>query len=319
MNSFGELITLPLNSPEWMDFIQNMPNATIFHHPTWLNAISQVYGYKAFGLVLRNSTGEICAALPMAFVDSFLTGKRWISYPFSDYCFPLSRTEQDLVQFSRSIIQYCQENQIDPLEIRWNMTLHPQYQNRIEAVIHFKQLDSNIDQIALSIDRKTRQAIKQAGERGVRVEQGVSSQDLQTFYHLHEETRRKQGVPVQPWKFFEQLGKNVIDTGHGYIFLAYIEDRCIAGAIIFFFNKTVTYKFGASIQDERNLRPNQLILWRIIQWSCENNFTTLDFGKTDSENIGLRDFKRRWGAEEQPLFIHLYPVNQIMPRKVTRV
>ncbi len=130
----------------------------------------------------------------------------------------------------------------------------------------------------------------------------MSSQDLQTFYHLHEETRRKQGVPVQPWKFFEQLGKNVIDTGHGYIFLAYIEDRCIAGAIIFFFNKTVTYKFGASIQDERNLRPNQLILWRIIQWSCENNFTTLDFGKTDSENIGLRDFKRRWGAEEQPLF-----------------
>ena len=286
---------------EWEKFIASMPEATIFHHPAWLNTISQVYGYKAFGLVLRDRCGEICAALPVAFVDSLLTGRRWVAYPFSDYCFPLYRSELDLALLLKSVLQFCEEEKVDPLEIRWSLPQHPQVQARTEAVLHLLKLDSDINRVAASIHPMHRRNIRQAENRGVRVEWGRSRQDLHTFYHLHLETRRRQGVPVQPWKFFERLGKNVLEAGHGFILLAYHEDRCLAGAVFFFYNKTVTYKYGASSQDQLNLRPNNLIFWRAIQWSCENGYTLLDLGKTDHKNYGLRDFKSRWGAEEQAL------------------
>lgn len=294
-------LSSPSSGEEWGKIIASMPDANIFHHPAWLNVISQAYGYKAFGLILRDTRGEICAALPVAFVDSLLTGRRWIAYPFSDYCFPLYRSEPDLALFSQAIIQFCQEKKIDPLEIRWSMPQQPQIQTRTEAVLHFKKLDIDLDRISASIHRKTRQAIKQAENRGVRIEWGNSRQDLRTFYRLHLETRRRKGVPVQPWKFFELLGKNVLEAGHGFILLAYHEYRCLAGAVFLFYNKTITYKYGASSQDQLNLRSNNLILWRAIQWGCENGYTLFDLGKTDLKNIGLRDFKNKWGAEEQAL------------------
>ena len=305
------LSTIPFND-EWENFIDSMPNATIFHHPSWLNTIAQVYGYKCEGFVLRDSYGKISAALPVAFVDSLLTGRRWIAYPFSDYCFPLYRTESDLDMLIKSLLQFCGEEKIDPFEIRWNLPKSNEVQAYPEAVLHLKKLESDIDKVAASIHPMHRRNIRQSENRGVRVEWGKSRQDLQTFYHLHLETRRRQGVPVQPWKFFEQLIKNVIETGHGFILLAYHENQCLAGALFLYHNKTVTYKYGASIHDQLNLRPNNLIFWKAIQWACENDFTLFDFGKTDHKNIGLREFKSKWGSEEQTLvysFLSTKPVH----------
>jgi hypothetical protein len=52
---------------------------------------------------------------------------------------------------------------------------------------------------------------------------------------------------------------------------------------------------------------NDLIFWSAIQWGCEHGFTSLDLGRTDLENHGLREFKSRWGAEEVPLSYSYYP------------
>jgi CelD/BcsL family acetyltransferase involved in cellulose biosynthesis len=290
--SFGE---------EWERFIATIPAATIFHHPSWLNSISQTYGYEAFGLVLRDNRGDICAALPVAYINSPITGKRWISYPFSDYCFPLYREESDLLALSEHIIQFWKDEKKVPFEIRWPLPQSAEIQTNSDAVIHFLKLDSDIDKVMAGIHPMHRRNIRSAEKGRVNVEIRTSMDDIRIFYDLHQSTRRRQGVPVQPWKFFENLGKHIIQAGRGFVLLAYHQDRCIAGAVFLFQNQTVTYKYGASLRDELNLRPNNLIFWKAIQWSCENGYTLLDFGKTDIDNIGLRDFKSKWGAEENPL------------------
>ena len=300
INECQKLTTVPFDK-EWKFFIDSMPNATIFHHPTWINTISEVYGYKATGFVLRDSFGEICAALPVAYVDSLLTGRRWVSYPFSDYCFPLYRSESDLDLFYNSMLIFCEEEKIDPLEIHWSLPQLPHVQARPEAVLHLLKLDPDIDKIFADVHHKHRQHIRHAEKQGVRIEWGHYTRALHTFYNLHTETRRRQGVPVQPWKFFEQLGKNVIETGHGFILLAYHEDQCIAGGVFLHYNKTLTFKYSASRQEMLHFQPNKLIAWKAIQWGCENGYTLFDYGKTDTEDDGLRTYKSRWGAQEQPL------------------
>src|SRR5439155_12278093 len=49
------------------------------------------------------------------------------------------------------------------------------------------------------------------------------------------------------------------------------------------------------------LRPNNLIFWDAIRWSCEKGFAKFDFGRSDFDSKGLRDFKSGWGAVEEPL------------------
>ena len=36
-------------------------------------------------------------------------------------------------------------------------------------------------------------------------------------------------------------------------------------------------------------------------WGCENDYSTFDFGRTESGNEGLREFKRGWGTDETTL------------------
>jgi CelD/BcsL family acetyltransferase involved in cellulose biosynthesis len=63
----------------------------------------------------------------------------------------------------------------------------------------------------------------------------------------------------------------------------------------------VTYKYGASDARRLGKRPNNLLFSDAIRWACEAGFHTLDFGRTDLDNDGLRSFKRSWGASELEL------------------
>jgi CelD/BcsL family acetyltransferase involved in cellulose biosynthesis len=43
----------------------------------------------------------------------------------------------------------------------------------------------------------------------------------------------------------------------------------------------------------------------VIRWACEAGLNELDFGRTDLDQEGLKQFKRGWGADELPLH-HTY-------------
>ena len=83
--------------------------------------------------------------------------------------------------------------------------------------------------------------------------------------------------------------------------LAYKEEQPIAAAVFLHFNRTLTYKYGASDPTFWKLRPNHAIFWHAIQWGCEHGYEIFDWGKTDMDNQGLRDFKLGWGSQEQIL------------------
>jgi lipid II:glycine glycyltransferase (peptidoglycan interpeptide bridge formation enzyme) len=66
--------------------------------------------------------------------------------------------------------------------------------------------------------------------------------------------------------------------------------------------KNLIAKYAASREDSFNLRPNNLLFWEGIRWGCRNGFKVFDMGRTELENEGLRNFKSRWGAVEEPLY-----------------
>jgi len=146
--------------------------------------------------------------------------------------------------------------------------------------------------------------VRVSGDRhtGLTVRLGDRPEDLvETFYRLHLKTRRRQGVPIQPRRFFHLLWRHAIATGLGSVLVVEAAGTPIAAAVFLQANGTVIYKFGASDEDAWSLRPNHLLFWHAIRSACESGAKRFDWGRTDLDNEGLRSFKRSWGAEEIPL------------------
>jgi CelD/BcsL family acetyltransferase involved in cellulose biosynthesis len=93
----------------------------------------------------------------------------------------------------------------------------------------------------------------------------------------------------------------VIEPGNGFAILASSGREPIAGAIFLAWNGQLIYKYSASDSAYWKLRPTKLVLWSAIAWGCRHGYRLIDFGKTDVENSGLRDFKSSWGSTEVPL------------------
>ncbi len=301
------LQTLTTDDPRWLDFIKSRPESHIFHHPNWIKNLMEVYGYAGFFLALLDEQGRIRAGLPMMEVNSPLTGKRWVSVPFSDHCAPLYEDEAALEELTNNLLTLSTQKNIPRIELRWPYPQRPQIYCEVQNVWHTRQLDPDADPETLfeGLSKKIRKFVRSSINRGVRVELGTSEADMRCFYPLMVQTRRQHGVPVQPWRYFDGLQKNLLEKGLGFILHAYHEDTCLSSIVALHWQKTLTIKYIGSLkQKEEDLRkflPGYLLEWETIRWACENHYTTIDIGRSGLQDTGLRDYKNRWGYQEQPL------------------
>ena len=284
----------------WNAFAASNPWANVFHHPSWARLLAECYGYRPFVVVVRDADGTISAGLPMMEVSSPLTGRRWMSLPFTDHCSPLCRDVESLGELTNSLVEMSQSSKIPMIEVRWELPAHPSIRSYSHFVLHTCKLAPDFDSVADRFHAMHRRNIKTAKKRGVRIKWGRERDHLREFYRLHLQTRRRQGIPIQPWRFFESVGA-LLEQGLGFVLLAYKGCECLAAAVFLHWHQTLTYKYGASSVSGLRLRPNNLLFSAAIRWACENGYKVFDMGKTDPTNTGLRSFKTRWGADETPL------------------
>ena len=299
--SASKLEFLDHSDKDWQTFAATCRQSNIFHHADWSRLMQETYGYRPFVAVVRDANGNICAGVPMMEVNGKWTYRRWVSIPFSDHCAPLSHDLTALKKLTAALTSKAYEPEFPKMELRWKLPGQPEAQYSAEHVLHTVQLESTIEEVAEQIHHSHLRNIKTAQDHDVQIKVGRNLEDMRTFYSLHLQTRRRQGVPIQPYHYFELLQKRLIEQGLGFVLLAYENRRCLAGAVFLHWNHTLTYKYGASTSEGLHLRPNHLIFWNAIQWGFKNGFTSLDLGRTSIDNRGLRDFKSRWGAQEIPL------------------
>lgn len=285
----------------WMDFISSIPQANIFHHPAWVNLIADSYGYRPFIVAIMDSNERITAGLPIVEINSRLTGNRWVSLSFTDHCHPLYRDKSSLRQLVDGLIVLYQDEKIPKMELRWGDKFPQDGYVHANNVLHVIALDPDSGVVASKFNKMHRRNIQVAKKNDVRIEIGTSQKFLDQYFQLHLDTRKRQGVPSQPKHFFELVKNNIINKDLGFILLAFKNRECIAGSIYLHWNNTLIYKYGASKKSGLKLRPNNLLFWFAIKWGCENGYSTLDLGKTEMGNVGLREFKQGWGSEETTL------------------
>jgi CelD/BcsL family acetyltransferase involved in cellulose biosynthesis len=293
---------LALDDPRWNSFVTEHPDATPFHEPAWALLLGETYGYQPFVLALMTESGAIAAGAPFLQVRSLTRRRRWISLPFTDEC-PLLAADTVARHAFTGALALAQSHLGAPgMQVRGAVDGFG-WRTGADAVIHELALDSEpVHLRRASMGSQVSRSIARAEREGLIVRRAVDLADLDEFYALHTRTRQRQGVPVQPRRFFDLLWSRLVGVGLASILLADTpRRRAVAAALLLTGGASTIYKFGASDPDSWPSRPNHLILWTAISEACERGHRRFDFGRTDLGNSGLRAFKSSWGAVERPL------------------
>src|ERR1700719_16804 len=85
----------PTQDLRWAELVRRHPKASAFHAVAWLQALRRTYGYEPVVFTTSPPTGELKNGLVFCCINSWLTGRRLVSLPFSDHCEPLCDSAED--------------------------------------------------------------------------------------------------------------------------------------------------------------------------------------------------------------------------------
>jgi CelD/BcsL family acetyltransferase involved in cellulose biosynthesis len=298
----------------WDELVAKHPEATIFHTSAWARVLMNTYGHRPFYLRLLDGDDTV-ALVPLMEVRSWLTGVRAVCLPFSDECPPLVFRAMPSDAIRTKLADITRQHSWKHCEVRGDdLAVHGEAPEIAAFVGHRLNLRAGREKLQASFDSAVRRGIRKAEKHGLVAAIEDNRAAMDDFYRLHCATRRRHGVPPQPRRFFGHIYEQIIRAGKGFIATTRKDGRCIAAAVFLCHGHRAIYKFGASARDAQDLRPNNLCFWRGIAHLADAGYHTLDFGRTDCGNEGLRRFKRGWGSTEYPIHYIRFTPQHLTPR-----
>jgi hypothetical protein len=290
----------PLADPNWDSVVATCPGAGFFHGTSWLQVLHATYGFTP-EFFISSQPGKTPVMLPMMEVNSWLTGRRGVGLPFTDECAPLCADAAVFASLYKYAVSFARERGWKYLECRGGRSLLGDIPASTAFFGHSLDLRTDEAQLFARTDAPVRRAVRKAEQSNLTVTVSQDFASLRTFYALMCLTRKRHGLPAQPFGFFANIHRHILSREQGRIVLAWLGSVPVAGAVFFHFGRSAIYKFGASDERLQHLRANNLVMWEAIKWHAQRGFDSLDFGRTSLANAGLRKFKLSWGTVERTI------------------
>ena len=305
----------PTGIPGWDERLACHPDATVFHTAAWARVLSETYRYKPLYFTAAEDD-RIVALFPFMEIQSWLTGIRGVSLPFTDECTPILSDGIDFESAISQMIDFAASHGWRTLEFRGRVRGMDKMDAAVEYLSHVLELTEKEEVLFSRFRPNVQRNIRKAERVGIEVENDRTLPGVREFYRLNCLTRRDHGLPPQPVLFFENLRKHILEKDLGTLLLARYRGKAIAGAVFLHFGRKAIYKYGASDPHHQHLRANNLVFregirvlcGRGIRTLCTRGFQTLSFGRTDLAHEGLRQFKLSWGARETRLHYFRFDV-----------
>jgi hypothetical protein len=299
----------PVNSPQWDDLLVTMNDYSFFHSSAWAKVLFASYQYSPVYFTLTDG-GKLLAMLPVMEVNSFLTGRRGVSLAFADYCEPIAEGQDEFRALLDCVIDYGKKAGWKYLELRGGERFLADMPASDSYLVHTLDLCPDEQQQLAQFRDSTRRNIRNATMDGVQAEVSTTLESVGKYYELHCITRKRHGLPPQPFYFFRNIHDYIISRNNGVVVLASYDNRIIAGAVYFRLGSKALYKFGASDKKYQHLRANNLVMWEALKWHALAGCTTFCFGRTDQENEGLSRFKNGWGTVQKTFNYYRYDLKR---------
>ncbi len=302
-------IVNPVDYPHWDDLVLATNKYSIFHSSHWAKVLCNSYHHSP-AYFIGTEKEHLLALIPIMGISSILTGRRGVSLAFSDYCEPIAADQGTFLVLLGHIIDYARECGWKYLEMRGGEEYLADAPASAEYLCHWLVLDDNEEALLSRFRGNTRWSIRKAVQEGVEVNVDATLDSIKEFYRLHCLTRKRHGVPPQPFHFFRNIHDCILDQGLGSVVLASHKNRTIAGAVCFRYGTRALYKYSASDSDYRQLCANNLVLWEAIKHYAVNGCDLFCLGRTERDNKGLHYFKNGWGTVEEKIRYFTYDITK---------
>ncbi|MBL7995827.1 peptidoglycan bridge formation glycyltransferase FemA/FemB family protein [bacterium] len=133
------------------------------------------------------------------------------------------------------------------------------------------------DTLLKSFHHKTRYNIKLSEKKGVTIEEKNSQDGVDVFYKLFRITSERDKFLILQKSYFTHLWKTLSEKNMCSIFIACYDGKPLSAVFMTVFGKTMTYLYGASSNEYRNLMPNHLVHWHAIEWAKSRGVEYYDF------------------------------------------
>lgn len=286
----------PTSISNWDSLILQGRQPSLFYSQSWARVLMSSFNYRPLYLVCWQG-GRILGLLPLMEVDSVLTQRRGVCVPFADSG-EFARRDADLYRglFERACALGC-ERKWRYIEVRGGKNLFPDTPASASYLTHKIDISRPIDSVRAGFHGHVRTTIRQAQKLGVEVIESRKSADMRIYFDLHCRTRKRHGVPPQPWHFFSDIDRYFVQRNKGKLLFATVNKKPVAGEVVLHFGRTAYEKYSASLIEYQHYRVNNLLQWEIIRRYANEGYSYVDLGRTSMNNHGLLRYKGGWGAE----------------------
>ena len=174
------------------------------------------------------------------------------------------------------------------------------------------------DELLARMKSKWRYNIRLAERRGVVIRSGGQA-SLSNFYAMYAETAYRDRFLIRPEAYYMDIWGQFLEKDHAELLLALVDDKVVAGLLLFIFGSRAWYMYGASSGRQRSLMPNHLLQWAAMRRAKERGCVWYDmwgapdiFDECDSMWNVYR-FKQGFGGQVvQGLGAFDYPIRPLL-------
>lgn len=152
--------------------------------------------------------------------------------------------------------------------------------------------------------------IRAALRNGIEVSEVSTDDDLASFWEVHCGWRRSERKKIRAYESLSQV-RTINQLRNNYRrFLARYKGQAIAATHVRFYpGGLIEYVGNCSLDEFIGLRPNDLLIWRTIEWACQQGFTKYSLG-------AAHPFLRKSGGTVEPIDRYRLDLNFFHPEQL---
>ena len=279
-------------------FVDDHPEAELFHRPGWTRGIERGTGQAGRYLVAEDSAGRLTGLLPLTRIRSPLFGSAMVSTGFGVGGGILAGTGMAVEALAAAAWSLAEKEGCPSVTLRGGR--FPEGWRREEGVYagFRRALPGSDEAILHSIPRKQRAEVRRSLGLGLEVCEGRDRRALDDHYRVYSESVRNLGTPVFPRSLFEAMAREWGEECR--ILTVRAGGRPVASVLSLYFKGVVHPYWGGGTREARRLRANDLLYYALMSRSAARGCTAFDFGRSKIGS-GAFAFKKNWGFAPRPL------------------